>query len=146
MMMQSLFDILINFGGIGLLAGYLLYQNNEQRKLLMDMQARLFQKFEEFAQVQALTEEKKEEKFERREDALREKYDKVIEKLDGERKLLIEGMAKNLESNAVRVEHMTEAVKSLSIQLQDMTNKIITLQEKFTQLEIKVNTMERLQK
>jgi len=144
--METLFDVLINYGGIGILAGYLLYQNNEQRKLLLEMQSKLFQKFEDFSKLQVETEEKKEEKFEKREDALREKYDRVIEKLDGERKLLIEGMSKNLESNMVRVENMTEAVKNLSIQLTNMTSKIVTLQEKFTQLEIKVNTLEKLQK
>lgn len=144
--MEMILDVLLNYGGIGVLAGYLLYQNSEQRKLLMDMQTRLFSKFEEFSQIQQKTEKEKEEKFERREDNLRNKYDKVIEKLDSERRLLVEGLSKQLESNARRVEIMTESVKNLSIQLTDMTNKIILLQEKLTQLEIKVNTLEKLQK
>ena len=137
-----LFDVLLNNGAIGLLAGYLLYQSQEYRKLQLETQEKLYNKLEEFAQLQLETEERKEQKFEKKETELRIKYDKVIEKLDIERKEIISTVAKSIEGNILKTDALNESMKALTLQFQELTNRLIRLNEKLQNLESKVNTLE----
>ena len=141
-MTEVIFEVLMNNGAVGLLAGYLLYQNNESKKLQVELQNRLYSKLEEFAQLQITTEEKKEEKFEKKESELREKYDRVIEKLDVERRQIIDTVAKSIEGNILKTDALNESMKQLTGQFQTLTAKLIRLNEKLQNLESKVNTLE----
>ena len=141
-MTDMLFDVLLNNGAIGLLAGDLLYQSHEYRKLQLETQEKLYNKLEEFAQLQLETEERKEQKFEKKETELRIKYDKVIEKLDIERKEIISTVAKSIEGNILKTDALNESMKALTLQFQELTNRLIRLNEKLQNLESKVNTLE----
>lgn len=137
-----LFDVLLNNGAIGLLAGYLLYQSQEYRKLQLETQDKLYNKLEEFASLQLETEERKEQKFEKKENELRLKYDAVISKLDEERKQIIDTVAKSIEGNILKTDALNESMKALTLQFTALTNKLIRLNEKLQNLESKVNTLE----
>ena len=141
-MTDMIFDVLMNNGAIGLLAGYLLYQNNESRRLQLETQEKLYNKLEEFAQLQIETEERKEQKFEKKETELRYKYDNVIEKLDAERKQIIDTVAKSIEGNILKTDQLNESMKALTLQFTELTNRLIRLNEKLQNLESKVNTLE----
>jgi predicted nucleic acid-binding Zn-ribbon protein len=81
-------------------------------------------------------------KYEKREDALRDRYDHVIIKLDEERKQHDINTAKSLEKAIDKLEQMNTRVDALGSRFDDLSTKIINTNQKLVMLEQQVQRMD----
>ena len=113
MMMPELYDILMNAGPIYLLAIYLMQLNQKQEKRLDEQQNRYLSKIEEKEMKDDANREALLNRYENREDALRERYDDVIHRLEVQRTEQVTEVKQLLVTTGAKLESMSVTVQSL---------------------------------
>ena len=113
MMMPELYDILMNAGPISLLAIYLMQLNQKQEKRLEEQQNRYLSKIEEKEMKDDANREALLNRYENREDALRERYDDVIHRLEVQRTEQVTEVKQLLVTTGAKLESMSVTVQSL---------------------------------
>lgn len=108
---MTIYDLLLNAGPMGLFAAYLVYTNNKHDKRLEENHGLYLTKLDESKTNFLLHLEEQERKFLEREDKLRDKYDTVIVKLDGERKEILERLVTTLQNNNVKIGEITTKIE-----------------------------------
>ena len=112
-MMPELYDILMNAGPISLLAIYLMQLNQKQEKRLEEQQNRYLSKIEEKEMKDDANREALLNRYENREDALRERYDDVIHRLEVQRTEQVTEVKQLLVTTGAKLESMSVTVQSL---------------------------------
>lgn len=111
MEITGIYDILINAGPMGLFAAYLVYTNKKYDRRLEDSNALYLARMDDSKAKFLEHLEDQEQKFLGREDKLRDKYDNVIIKLDGERKEILERLVSTLQTNNVKISEIVTRVE-----------------------------------
>jgi arginyl-tRNA synthetase len=133
--MDMFTDILLNAGPIGLLAAYMMYWLQKQEAKHDNLTSQYIKKIEELQIKDELSRDATLQKYEDREDKLRQKYDDVIAKLDEERKSQDKHTSKNLEK-------AVEKLENLGVRFDDLSTKIINTNQKLVLLEQQVQRMD----
>jgi hypothetical protein len=120
MMTPELYDILMNAGPISLLAVYLMQLNGKQEKRLDEQTDRYLQKIEAKEQSDNANREALLQRYEKREDELRKRYDDVIHRLEVQRTEQVTEVKQLLVSTSNKLETMSSTVQSL----QQKTDKL----------------------
>ena len=135
-------DVLLNAGPIGLLAAYMMYWLQKQEAKHDSLTKHYMDKIEELQTKDEVAREAMLDKYEKREDALRDRYDSVIIKLDAERKEPEINTAKSLEKAIDKLEQMNVRVDALGSRFDDLSTKIINTNQKLVLLEQQVQRMD----
>ena len=135
-------DVLLNAGPIGLLAAYMMYWLQKQEAKHDSLTKHYMDKIEELQTKDEVAREAMLNKYEKREDALRDRYDSVIIKLDAERKEHDINTAKSLEKAIDKLEQMNVRVDALGSRFDDLSTKIINTNQKLVLLEQQVQRMD----
>ena len=106
-MEQAILQTLMDYGALGLFAGYLAWQQNKLQHALQSLTAR----FQD--QIDSL-----QERHEAREDTMRARYDLVIDGLNEEAKQQRGSMTDVLTRSADKLEDLEGQVKELRLALQ----------------------------
>ena len=106
-MEQAILQTLMDYGALGLFAGYLAWQQNKLQTALQSLTKR----FQE--QIDSL-----QERHEAREDTMRSRYDVVIEGLNAEAKQQRGNMVEVLTRSTDKLEDLEDQVKELRLALQ----------------------------
>jgi len=113
-MEEGFFGYLLDYGSLGLLAGYLAWWNHKAQAR-MDQAAQAFQE-----QIQAMVVRSDEKEL-----ILRSRYDEVIEKYDATRTAMISDVGTRL---ALQEQKLDECLGTLATGLCEMRNHISALQ------------------
>jgi len=135
-------DVLLNAGPIGLLAAYMMYWLQKQEAKHDNLTKHYMDKTEDLQTKDEVARETMLDKYEKREDALRDRYDSVILKLDAERKEHDINTAKSLEKAIDKLEQMNVRVDALGSRFDDLSTKIINTNQKLVLLEQQVQRMD----
>jgi hypothetical protein len=140
--MDMFTDVLLNAGPIGLLAAYMMWWLQKQEAKHDKLTSHYMIKIEELQSKDEVAREAMLDKYEKREDGLRERYDSVILKLDAERKEHDINTAKSLEKAIDKLEQMNTRVDALGSRFDDLSTKIINTNQKLVLLEQQVQRMD----
>ena len=140
--MDMFTDVLLNAGPIGLLAAYMMYWLQKQEAKHDKLTKHYMDKIEDLQTKDEVAREAMLDKYEKREDALRDRYDSVIIKLDAERKEHDINTAKSLEKAIDKLEQMNSRVDALGAWFDDLSTKIINTNQKLVLLEQQVQRMD----
>tara|TARA_R100001443_G_scaffold84140_3_gene90837 strand:+ start:2628 stop:3092 length:465 start_codon:yes stop_codon:yes gene_type:complete len=140
--MDMFTDVLLNAGPIGLLAAYMMYWLQKQEAKHDNLTKHYMDKTEDLQTKDEVARETMLDKYEKREDALRDRYDSVILKLDAERKEHDINTAKSLEKAIDKLEQMNVRVDALGSRFDDLSTKIINTNQKLVLLEQQVQRMD----
>lgn len=140
--MDMFTDVLLNAGPIGLLAAYMMWWLQKQEAKHDKLTSHYMMKIEDLQSKDEGSREAMQVKYEKREDALRDRYDHVIIKLDEERKQHDINTAKSLEKAIDKLEQMNTRVDALGSRFDDLSTKIINTNQKLVMLEQQVQRMD----
>ncbi len=140
--MDMFTDVLLNAGPIGLLAAYMMWWLQKQEAKHDKLTSHYMMKIEDLQSKDEGSREGMQVKYEKREDALRDRYDHVIIKLDEERKQHDINTAKSLEKAIDKLEQMNTRVDALGARFDDLSTKIINTNQKLVMLEQQVQRMD----
>ena len=140
--MDMFTDVLLNAGPIGLLAAYMMWWLQKQEAKHDKLTSHYMMKIEDLQSKDEGSREAMQVKYEKREDALRDRYDHVIIKLDEERKQHDINTAKSLEKAIDKLEQMNSRVDALGSRFDDLSTKIINTNQKLVLLEQQVQRMD----
>lgn len=140
--MDMFTDVLLNAGPIGLLAAYMMYWLQKQEAKHDTLTKHYIKKIEELQTKDEVAREAMLDKYEKREDGLRDRYDHVIIKLDAERKEHDINTAKSLEKAIDKLEQMNTRVDALGARFDDLSTKIINTNQKLVMLEQHVQRLD----
>lgn len=141
-MMEMITDILLNAGPIGALALYMMYLNNKQENKHDAQQMQYLNKIEMMRGNDEAARESMQNKYEQREDALRDKYDAVIAKIDTERRDQEKEIANALNRAVEKIDQMSTRVDTLNQRFDDINTKIMSTNQRLTQLETQVGRLD----
>ena len=140
--MVMFIDVLLKAGPIGLLAAYMMSWLQKQEAKHDKLTSHYMMKIEDLQSKDEGSREAMQVKYEKREDALRDRYDHVIIKLDAERKEHDINTAKSLEKAIDKLEQMNTRVDALGARFDDLSTKIINTNQKLVMLEQQVQRMD----
>lgn len=132
---MTLYDLMINAGPMGLFAAYLVYTNKKYDVRIEENHALYLAKLDESKTNFLQHLEEQERKFLDREDKLRDKYDTVIVKLDGERKEILERLVSTLQTNNTKIAEISTKIETQGqsiVRLSEDVKKIEGKFDKFT--------------
>ena len=141
-MMEMITDILLNAGPIGALALYMMYLNNKQENKHDNQQMQYLNKIENMRGNDEAAREAMQNKYEQREDALRDKYDSVISKIDTERRDQEKEIANSINRAVEKIDLMSTRVDTLNARFDDLNTKIMSTNQRLTQLETQVGRLD----
>ena len=141
-MYEMITDILLNAGPIGALALYMMYLNNKQENKHDHQQMQYLNKIESMRGNDEAAREALQNKYEGREDALRDKYDAVISKIDTERRDQEKEIANALNRAVEKIDQMSTRVDTLNQRFDDINTKIMSTNTRLTQLETQVGRLD----
>jgi chromosome segregation ATPase len=141
-MMEMITDILLNAGPIGALALYMMYLNNKQENKHDNQQQLNLNKIEMMRSNDEAAREAMQNKYEKREDQIRDKYDKVIAKIDLERRDQEKEIANSINKAVEKIDSMSTRVDTLNARFDDINTKIMSTNQKVTQLEAQVSRLD----
>ena len=140
--MEMFLDVLLNAGPIGLLAAYMMWWLQKQEAKHDKLTKHYIQKIEDLQGKDEVAREAMLEKYEKREDGLRDRYDHVIIKLDAERKEHDIHTAKSLEKALEKMDQMNSRVDALGTRFDDVSTKIMNTNQRLVMLEQQVQRMD----
>ena len=127
---MTIYELLLNAGPMGLFAAYLVYTNNKHDKRLEENHGLYLNRLED-QKVNFLAHlEAQEVKYLEREDKLRDKYDSVIVKLDGERKEILERLVATLQTNNVKIGEITTKIEVHGRQIERLGEDLKKIESK----------------
>jgi seryl-tRNA synthetase len=83
--------------------------------------------------------QKEEEKFLLREDGVRSNYDSVVEKLDGERRLVVEQLSSQLGVAATKLDNLIASNAQLAQQLADLSSRVDRFERDMSEIRAALN-------
>lgn len=137
-------DLLLQNGAMGLFAAYLVYRDTKSDKKLDDMQESFLGKIEDITKLNTQSEEQQLLKFEEREQKLRDKYDGVVLKLDGERKGLTEKISSKLDVTSGKMESITDKLIMITSKFDEIGKRILLVEQKVNQLDGQISGIKLL--
>lgn len=140
--MEMITDILLNAGPIGALALYMMYLNNKQENKHDKQQMQYLNKIEMMRGNDEAAREAIQNKYELREDALRDKYDSVIQKIDTERRDQEKEIANSINRAVEKIDLMSTRVDTLNARFDDLNTKMMSTNQRLTQLEAQVGRLD----
>ena len=81
-------------------------------------------------------------KYEKREDVLRDKYDSVISKIDTERRDQEKEIANSINKAVEKIDQMSSRVDTLNTRFDDINTKMMSTNQRLTQLEAQVGRLD----
>lgn len=133
---MTFYDLLLNAGPMGLFAAYLVYTNSKHDKRLDENYTVYSDKLEESKRNFLSHLEEQEAKFLDREDKLRDKYDAVIVKLDGERKEILERLVATLQTNNSKIGEVSAKIEAHSQLIGRLSEDVKKIEGKFENLPL----------
>lgn len=128
---MTIYDVLLNAGPMGLFAAYLVYTNKKYDKRLEESNATYLTRMDESKSNFLQHLEEQERKFLDREDKLRDKYDAVIVKLDGERKEILERLVSTLQVSNTKIGEITTKIEHHGRTLDRLSEDLKKIEGKF---------------
>jgi chromosome segregation ATPase len=107
---MELYDLFMNFGGVGLLALIMYMQNSTLLKKLEKREAK-----DDVNRAEML------EKYQKREDDLRARYDDVINRLEAQRSEQVDDIKNLMQADAQKIEALNIRLDSLSSNVQELS-------------------------
>ena len=121
----ALTDMLFNVPPLVAFAGYLIWQSKGQQKRLDDLTAKWM------TQISTL-----EEKSQKREDALRIRYDEVITKIETSRDATTIKHIEVVQAMTAKVESMTEKITALALDFRALVGRLDLMESDLNRLKI----------
>lgn len=118
-------DMLMNAPPLVAFAGYLIWQSKGQQKRLDDLTAKWME------QINSL-----EDKSQKREDSLRERYDLVIEKIESERNTTTSKYIDVVQAMSTKVQAMSEKISALAVDFRSLVGRIDMVENDINRLRI----------
>ena len=140
--MEMFLDVLLNAGPIGLLAAYMMWWLQKQEIKHDNLTKHYIKKIEELQGKDEIAREAMLDKYEKREDGLRDRYDHVIIKLDAERKEHDINTAKSLEKAIDKLDVMNTRVDAIGARFDDLSTKIMNTNQRLVMLEQHVQRLD----
>lgn len=122
---NALSELLINAPPLVAFAGYLIWQSKGQQKRLDDLTTKWI------TQIDNL-----EEKAQKREDALRERYDQVIDKIEDERNTTTTKYIEVVQAMSSKVQAMSEKLQEMALDFRALVGRIDLIENDITRLKI----------
>jgi len=141
-MMEMITDILLNAGPIGALALYMMYLNTKQEDKHDKQQLIYLKKIETMRTNDETARLTMQSKYENREDALRDKYDGVIAKIDTERRDQEKEIANAINRAVEKIDQMSSRVDTLNTRFDDINTKVMSTNQRLTALESQVQRLD----
>ena len=116
-MESMIFEAMINGGPVAVFAAWLAYNNTKQDEKLADMYTRFFLKLEEINGRHESNREVLEDKYETRNDQIRERWLNVVAKVEKERD-------EAQKENQRTIQTLTDSIKELTVKLERLNDKI----------------------
>lgn len=107
---MEMYDLFMQFGGVGLLALIMYLQNATLMKKLEHREAK-----DDVNRAEML------EKYQSREDQLRARYDDVIERIESQRAQQVEDIKNMMQQDAAKIESLYVRLDSLSNSVQELS-------------------------
>ena len=120
----------------------MMYLNNKQENKHDHQQMQYLNKIESMRGNDEAAREALQNKYEGREDALRDKYDAVIAKIDTERRDQEKEIANALNRAVEKIDQMSTRVDTLNQRFDDINTKIMSTNTRLTQLETQVGRLD----
>lgn len=133
---MTFYDLLINAGPMGLFAAYLVYTNSKHDKRLEENYTVYIDKLDESKRNFLAHLEEQEAKFLDREDKLRDKYDAVIVKLDGERKEILERLVATLQTNNTKIGEVSAKIEAHGQMIGRLSEDVKKIEGKFEKIPL----------
>ena len=106
-------------------AGYLIWQSKGQQKRLDDLTNKWMNQIADL-----------EEKSQKREDALRDRYDQVIDKIEGERNTTTQKYIEVVQAMSTKVQAMSEKLQEMALDFRALVGRIDLIENDITRLKI----------
>lgn len=134
-----IFEALVQNGALGLFAAYLAWANAKNEKKLDALNESFMKRVEDIQRAGFDHLQKEEEKFLLREDGVRSNYDSVVEKLDGERRLVVEQLSSQLGVAATKLDNLIASNAQLAQQLADLSSRVDRFERDMTEIRAALN-------
>ena len=118
-------DMLVNAPPLVAFAGYLIYQAKGQQKRLDDLTNKWME------QINSL-----EEKSQGREDAIRLRYDQVIDKIEQERNTTTSKYIEVVQAMSTKVQTMSEKISGMALDFRALVGRIDLVENDINRLQI----------
>lgn len=133
MEMAALLDVLIQNGGLGLFAGYLIYEASRSRNQIAQLTEVISGQSSDFGgQLDKLREENRE-----KEDKLRDRYDEVITGLNLKESAHRDQLSNSISSLAVKVDQFVKDLDGLNNSLRALESRMGALESTISELKIR---------
>tara|TARA_A100001515_G_scaffold110581_2_gene91580 strand:- start:412 stop:765 length:354 start_codon:yes stop_codon:yes gene_type:complete len=116
-MESMIFEAIVNGGPIAAFAGWLAYNNSKQDEKLADMYQRFFMKLEEINGRHETNRGVLEDKYEQRNEQVRERWLNVVQKVEKERD-------EAQKENQKTIQTLTDSIKELTLKIERLNDKI----------------------
>lgn len=118
-------ELLMNAPPLVAFAGYLIWQSKGQQKRLDDLTNKWM------TQIADL-----EEKSQKREDALRDRYDQVIDKIEGERNTTTQKYIEVVQAMSTKVQAMSEKLQEMALDFRALVGRLDLVENDINRLKI----------
>ena len=118
-------ELLMNAPPLVAFAGYLIWQSKGQQKRLDDLTNKWMNQIADL-----------EEKSQKREDALRDRYDQVIDKIEGERNTTTQKYIEVVQAMSTKVQAMSEKLQEMALDFRALVGRIDLIENDITRLKI----------
>ena len=118
-------ELLMNAPPLVAFAGYLIWQSKGQQKRLDDLTNKWM------TQIADL-----EEKSQKREDALRDRYDQVIDKIEGERNTTTQKYIEVVQAMSTKVQAMSEKLQEMALDFRALGGRLDLVENDINRLKI----------
>ena len=116
-MESMIFEAIVNGGPIAAFAAWLAYNNSKQDEKLADMYQQFFNKLEEINARHEGNRQNIEDKYEQRNEQIRERWLTVVEKVEAERD-------EAQKENQRTINVLTDSIKELTLKIERLNDKI----------------------
>ena len=117
-------EMLLNAPPLVAFAGYLIWQSKSQQQRLDKLHENWI------TQINDL-----EAKSQKREDALRLRYDEVIQKLEGERLEIAQKYIEVVQNMSAKVQTLSEKINSMALDIKTLMNRINTVENDVSRIK-----------
>ena len=118
-------ELLMNAPPLVAFAGYLIWQSKGQQKRLDDLTNKWMNQIADL-----------EEKSQKREDALRDRYDQVIDKIEGERNTTTQKYIEVVQAMSTKVQAMSEKLQEMALDFRALVGRLDLVENDINRLKI----------
>ena len=128
--MEALYEVLMNAGPLGLFVAYLAYDKKELQKKTDAHHQEWMQKLNSMLERQETVRTELQDKYEDREEKVRERWMQVVQKVEGERDEAQLETARRVDQLCQSMEKLAAANERMSNRLDEITTKLIIQKNK----------------